>query len=240
MGKLSSVLAIARMYSAWSRRSRLWVVNQLIIPFSIYIMFSLLLGRGFEVNALIGGLVALAWNYGTTALSQQVFSYRYHYKFLDMFIASPVTPSIFVIGAALGTLLDALLPAIPIFILATVYVGFNAIKLIPVFLASWFLGSVTGFFEAYRAKSPVRFYAFANLMYYLLTVLPPVYYPVTVIPGIGMYIALLIPTVALSDLARIALSMGNPANLYYDLLVVSLYAVIMIILLVKYIEWREH
>jgi len=217
----------------------LWIVNQLIIPFSVYIMFALLLGRGFEVNALIGGLVSLSWNSGVNALSQQIFSYRHRYRILDMFIASPVTPPIFVAGVALGSLLNALLPAIPVFVLASAYVGHRVLILVPVFLASWILGSVTGFFEAYRAKSPARFYALANILYYLLTIIPPVYYPASAIPGIGMYLALLIPTAALSDLARIALSMSDPANLHYDLVVLSVYTAAMLILLARFAEWRE-
>ncbi|MEM0027729.1 MAG: hypothetical protein QXT53_07380 [Ignisphaera sp.] len=239
MAKLSSILAIARIYSAWFMKSRLWIVNQLIIPMSVYIMFLLVIGRGFEINALIGGLVALAWNAGSNALSQQIFDYRFYYRLLDMFIASSVTPAMFIAGTALGSLLNALLPAIPIFILVVIYKGFGAVSLIPVFLASWILGSVTGFFMACKVRSPARFYALANLLYYLLTILPPVYYPATAIPGIGMYIALLIPTATLSDLARIALSIEEPMNTLYDLTIVIVYTAVMLTLTLRYAEWRE-
>mgnify|MGYP001770672408 CR=1 FL=1 len=239
MAKLSSVLAIARIYSAWFMKSRLWIVNQLVAPMSIYVIFLLVVGRGFEVNALIGGLVALAWNAGVNALSQQVFSYRFYYRLLDMFIASPVTPAVFTAGIALGSLLNALLPAVPVFTLLAIYKGFGVASLIPVFLASWILGSVTGFFMSCKIRSPARFYALANLLYDLLTILPPVYYPARVIPGIGMYIALLIPTAALSDLARIALSIEEPMNMLYDLTIITVYAAIMLTLTLRYAEWRE-
>jgi len=240
LSRINSILAIAKIYSAWFMKSRLWIVNQLIIPISMYIVFLLVIGRGFEINALIGGLIALAWNAGSNALSQQIFSYRSYYRLLDMFIASPVTPTIFIAGTALGALLNALLPALPIFALVIIYKGVDVVILIPVFLLSWILGSITGFFMAYRARSPARFYALANLLYYLLTILPPVYYPASIIPGIGMYIALLIPTATLSDLARISISIEPPLNLYYDLIVIIVYLTVLLTLTLRYAEWREH
>ncbi|RLG80004.1 MAG: hypothetical protein DRO13_04765 [Thermoprotei archaeon] len=71
-------------------------------------------------------------------------------------------------------------------------------------------------------------------------ILPPVYYPATVVPGIGMYIALLIPTATLSDLARILISIELPQNLRYDLAAITIYTISMLVLTIRYAEWREH
>lgn len=235
-----SILAIARFYSAWFFKSRLWIINQLVIPVSMYIVFLLVIGKGFEVNALIGGLITLAWNAGSNALSQQLFAYRFYYRILDMFIASPVTSTRFIAGVSIGALLNALLPSIPILTLLATYIGINMVLLIPLFLLAWLLGSIIGFFMANTVKDPARFSALANLLYYLLTIIPPVYYPANVIPGIGYHISLLIPTATLAELARMVLALTSATTLWYVVAVILVYMAVFLLLAVRYAEWREH
>ena len=209
--KFAQVYAIARIYAAWFVRSKLWLLNQLIIPASMYVVFALTVGRGYEVNALIGGSIAMFWNAGLNALSQQVF----YYRVLDMFIASPVTPAIFAAGVSLGALLNTLLPSIPVLAAIAFHLGVRTASIVPVLLTALLLGSLVGVFMANTMRDLVRFGALANVAYYLLVLLPPVYYPLALVPGNVRGLVLLVPTTALADVTRALGESSHLQSFYY-------------------------
>lgn len=218
--RLLKVLAIARIYSSWFLSSRLWLVNQLIIPFSMYIIFALVVGKGFEIYALIGAIVALSWNAGANAVS-------------------PLHPLQFAFGCGIGALLNATLPAIPIFILIGRYVGVLTTFSIAIFTLSWLLGTLLGFWLGNFAKDPVKLGAFANLLYYLLTVLPPVYYPVSVLPQWASYLALLIPTTSLSHTLSYLMRLNQSPPIAIPISILTVYSLIFTLMALRYSKWRE-
>jgi ABC-2 type transport system permease protein len=207
--KFIRVLAIARIYSSWFLASRLWLVNQLIIPFAMYIIFSLAVGRGFEIYALIGATVSLSWGAGANAVSQQLFHHKYNYRIKDMFVASPLHPLEYALGCGLGALLNAALPAIPVFILLVLYVGQLMIHAVMVFVISWLMGTLLGFWLGNSARDPARLGAAANVLHFLLIMLPPVYYPVSVLPEWASHLALLVPTASLSHILSCQLALAQ-------------------------------
>lgn len=237
--KFLRVVAIARIYSSWFLASKLWIVNQLIIPFSMFIIFTLLIGKGYEIYALIGATIALSWNAGANAVSQQLFSHKYHYRIKDMFVASPLLPIEYALGCGLGALLNATFPAIPVFILMTMYVGGLILHALMVFLLSWFLGTLFGFWLGNFARDPAKLSAIANLLYYLLIMLPPVYYPVSVLPAWASYMTLLVPTASLSHLLSYQFALNQSPHLIVPTLILFLYSMIFTLLAIKYTRWSE-
>ncbi|MDI6856608.1 MAG: ABC transporter permease [Candidatus Thermoplasmatota archaeon] len=185
--KLLRVLSVMRIYSSWFLASKLWIVNQLIIPFSMYIIFALVIGKGFEIYALIGATVTLSWNAGANAVSQQLFFHKHYYRIKDIFVVSPLHPLEYALGCGIGALLNAALPAIPVFVMMAIYVGELIVHAFTVFILSWFLGTLFGFWLGNFARDPAKLSAIANILYNLLIMLPPVYYPVSVLPKWATY-----------------------------------------------------
>lgn len=197
------------------------------------------MGKGYEIYALTGATIALSWNAGANAVSQQLFSHKYHYRIKDMFVASPLHPIEYALGCGLGALLNATFPAIPVFILMTMYVGRLILHVLIVFLLSWFLGTLFGFWLGNFARDPAKLSAIANTLYFLLIMLPPVYYPVTVLPIWASYMALLVPTASLSHLLSYQLALNQSPHVMVPIFILFLYSLIFIILAIKYTEWSE-
>ena len=237
--KFLKVLAITRIYSSWFLTSKLWIVNQLIIPFSMYIIFTLLIGKGFEIYALIGATVSLSWNAGANAVSQQLFFHKHYYRIKDMFVASPLHPLEYALGCGFGALLNAILPAIPVFVLMTVYVGKLIVHAFTVFILSWFLGTLFGFWLGNFARDPGKLSAIANILYSLLIMLPPVYYPVSVFPEWAGYMALLVPTASLSYLLSYQFALNQGPCMIAPIFILLLYSLILMLLTIKYSRWTE-
>jgi ABC-2 type transport system permease protein len=237
--RLLKILAIARIYSSWFLSSKLWLVNQLIIPFAMYIIFSIVVGKGFEIYALVGAIVALPWNAGANATSQQLFAYKHYYRIKDMFVVSALHPLEFALGCGLGALLNAILPVIPIFILMGIYVGILSIFSVAIFLSSWLLGTLFGFWLGNFARDPVKLSSVTNLLYYLLTILPPVYYPVSLLPQWASYLALLIPTTSLSHILSYLIHLNQNPFHTIPFTILTVYAFVFTLMALRYSKWRE-
>jgi len=237
--KLLKVLAVVRIYSSWFLATKLWLVNQLIIPFSMYIIFTLVLGRGYEIYALIGATISLSWNAGANAVSQQLFYHKHSLRIKDMFIASPLDPMEYGLGCGLGALLNSILPAVPVFVLMTTYVSSLIVYAFMVFILSWLLGTLFGFWLGNFAMDRTKLGAITNILYHLLIMLPPVYYPLEVLPEWARYIALLVPPASLAHLMSYQFALSQSPYIITLLIILSSYLVIFTFLALKYTRWRE-
>lgn len=239
MKALISILSIARMLSSWHLRSKLWWINTIITPLSIFIMLKLLT-PGLEIQAIIGGIIALVWNSATNSLPQQLFFYK-RYGLKEIIVASPINPHVFALGAALSVLGSCLAPAFVL--VGLLFAHFQSIPVLTYLLLAliftWFIGSMIGFFISGYATNPIRIGAITNTMSFLLIMMPPVYYPLETLPEILRPIAICIPTVALSFIAKIPLYAISSNHYFQAMSVILIYSIISPILAIKYYKWRE-
>ncbi len=83
----------------------------MIYPLSFYVVLSVMGGVGMGAHALIGALISLIWNSGVGAMPQFLFSHRFT-KLRDMFVAAPIHPLTYMLGAAISVLIASLPPMI--------------------------------------------------------------------------------------------------------------------------------
>jgi len=201
MARLRRVVALARFLAGEYLKVPLAFVSDLIIPLIIFMIVQLTTGRGAE--SLIGILVAVAWASGAFALARKLATYRI-YKLLDVFVASPVTQLEFAVAAALAHLVVLVAPSAVVMAILVALRGApipRVLLLLAWVLACWALGVLFGVIVFNRIADPVKIGSLSNLVNLALILLPPVMYPVDLLPGALQLISQAIPTVALKMVA---------------------------------------
>ncbi|MEM1754497.1 MAG: ABC transporter, partial [Nitrososphaerota archaeon] len=81
-------------------RSPLWLIVMLSYPL-ILVFFINIFAEYAVVDALVGGLISLVVMSGI-AIQADIVWYKVELKFQDMVVASPVSPTIYMVGIAIS------------------------------------------------------------------------------------------------------------------------------------------
>lgn len=175
------------------------------LPASYFIILTLLAGAALGQHAILGAMVSYGVTGGVVSLPQTVVSYRTR-RLHDMIVASPVRPLAYVIGLALSRLVYVAPPLVVVFVIFTLVsdvAWWRVVLLLPVIALAWFVGSVLGFVVARTSDNPASVSAIANMIGYLLVLLPPVYYPLALLPAWLQDVVLIVPTANIAQLLRL-------------------------------------
>lgn len=194
------VYAIAR----FRRLDFYWYLPHSLFPLLLLFLLWRLGGRELGQNVFVGWLVALAASGGVGTLPQFILFYKF-IRLQEMFVAAPLHPLAYMTGVGIY----ALLYALPgwVFIL-TVMIGLGLLPLarVPVVLAAlfltWALACAIGFTIATAVRRIAIISAVATMAWLVLGLMPPVYYPVELIPEPFQWIAWLFPTAHVAQLLR--------------------------------------
>jgi len=179
------------------KNNPMWFIAFSLGPVS-YIFLLYVTGReNAVVYAFIGGLIMsmAASGYGLIA---DIVWYRFNLKLQDMFIATPKSPWTYVLGLALSAYIWAL-PSLALFIV----IGFILDIIRDIFIIGlisvltivlWISISLFVFMLSTFLKTEKHVWPLATVLGLGLSVFPPVYYPVTLVPEGLRYIALTPPT----------------------------------------------
>ncbi|MEM2975180.1 MAG: ABC transporter permease [Candidatus Bathyarchaeia archaeon] len=242
---LKDALTIAWMksYPDIRRNPLLLIIIGMINALPLF--FMVLFSRGeLLIHGLIGAMVSTVSFLGLMSAIQDVAWDRY-VKIREMFVAMPIHPISYAIGAALAPLLVSL-PALFFFICMISWFGnigivSLAFMFMPLILC-WLCMSIIGFFiSTYLQKaSPYMLNNLSNILGFGLIFLPPVYYPEEMLGQLS-WISQLIPTSNVASLIRITLGLApysfeNVVARWITLLVVT---VIVLVLTLMKSRWRE-
>ena len=227
------------------KRMPLFLVNTLAAPFSfLFFIYILTHGAGEAIGfGVAGGLVLTTFSIGTS-LQADMTHFRVDLKLQDMVVASPLRASTYVLGMALSELAFAM-PGIVVFIL----VGFTTLTpdllalpiIVGTLLLIWALGSSLGFFLATYLRDIRETFAIAPLLSLVLSVLPPVYYPVSSIAPQYQWLGYLAPTTDASQLIQGALGITGLSALDWLRaagILIAFTAAFMLLAMFK-AQWRE-
>lgn len=238
MGRVTS---LASFMTKSYLKTPLAFISDLIIPLVIFIIVHLSTEKGFE--SLIGILVAMSWSTGSFALSRKLALYKM-WRLLDMFIASPIKPVELAVAAALAHLAILVIPATIVTIIAMFISGllklgvnilvlvFTVVLIIVSIIISWLLGIFFGLYIYSKLADPLRISSAANVLNLLLILLPPVIYPVSILPQsiqIGtvnlplQLMSTLVPTVSLKLIALHLLGLNTNIPLHIPVIVTIVY-----------------
>ncbi len=225
------------------KRMPLYLVNTLAAPFS-FLFFIYILSSGRAVGfGVAGGLVLTTFSIGTS-LQADMTHFRVDLKLQDMVVASPMRASTYVFGMALSELAFSM-PGIVAFIVVAYATRTPPVYALPVIVATllliWALGSSLGFFLATYLRDIRETFAIAPLLSLVLSVLPPVYYPISAIAPEWQWLGYLAPTADASQLIQGALGITDLAALDWLRaagILVAFAAAFMLLAMFK-AQWRE-
>src|ERR671932_1869350 len=196
----------------WLRRNPLSMVFSAISPFSLLFVLFVVSNGQYIQFAIAGSLVMALVGYGL-ALGQDISFYKTEYKVQDVFVASPVSPLTYMVGLALSELLFGL-PAL--IVLATLVVYFGSVFSIPLLVATilliWGAMSAMGFFlssHMLHMRNATQVISFVNV---ILAVLPPIFYPINIVPEVLRPLAYAVPTTHASLILQYIMGMPTPAG----------------------------
>lgn len=194
--------AVASLTIAWIngvvalRRAPLWVVSYLLMPLALLFFFRIYGNVTMMKMALIGGIIMIAMSNGISILGDAAF-FRIHVKYQDLLIATPIRPMSYVMGLSLSMLVFAS-PGLALFVVLASLAGLMtaefALALAACVIAVWTTSSLMGFTISTLFKSLRHVWPMASILSMVLSLLPPIYYPATVLPQGLQWVGALAPT----------------------------------------------
>jgi len=224
-------------------RTPLWVGVYLVTPLSIIFFLSLFAPPSAIDEAYVGGLVMVVITNGLGLLGDAVF-FKSETKFQDMVVASPVSPISYMFGLAFSELVYSFPGVVLLFVLIALrglMSPAGAIGLVVASALAWAMSVSLGFFLSTMIREMRHVYAMSSLLATLLSFLPPVYYPISLVPEGIRWLAYLAPTTHVALLAKGSLgiaSMSAP-SIVLSWAVLLGYTILFVFLATRKARWRE-
>ena len=186
------------------RTQPLYLLGVLASPLSFLFFITIASSGGLLLYGIAGGMVLTMVSIGTS-LQTDMSHYRQDLKLQDLVVASPVEAPVYVAGMALSELVYSL-PGVVVFAilwgLFAPVTWITVVTVVPVLLLVWAFASGLGFTLATYFADVRETFIFSTLVSLGLSVIPPVYYPVSKLPASLQPFAYLSPTTYAADLMR--------------------------------------
>jgi len=212
-------------------------------PFTILFILFVAGERTAFAYGLAGAITMTVTQQGLF-LGSDLTSLKIEHKFQSMVVASPVSPFTYMFSVALSELAFAA-PAVVVLlaIISNSVTGFGLLALLEivvVILLTWVTTSSIGFFLStyvLNTRSAFLTVAFISI---ILSVLPPVFYPISILPAPLRPLAELIPTTHASILIRSVIGMPPDSfQILVSWLALPVFTLAFLSLALLKARWRE-
>jgi ABC-2 type transport system permease protein len=168
----------------WLRRYPASITFTAMIPFAFLFIVFVIGGGQYTHMAFAGSLVSAAAGYGL-ATGNNIITWKVDYKMQDIFVASPVSSFTYMAGIALAELLFGLPAFVILAVLVVIFSSnflYSTAIVIATLLLVWASASSIGYFISTRATHPRFVESFIAFLRIAIVVVPPVFYPVSIVP----------------------------------------------------------
>ena len=225
----------------WVWRSPAAAIVPLLQPFFFLYFLHVIAPRELFPLQVAGAMLFSTQNIGSWCLSDSAV-FRIELRLQDIFVASPVDKVRYLVGIAFSNLIPAM-PAIVvlgiILSMVTPVSLFGWIVLIACILTIWILYSAIGIAVSSRLRSQREVWPVGNLIFTLLGILSPLYYPISRLPSGWGEIARLLPATYAALLVQGALGLEPSTNFAVDGGLLILSAAVGLVAAWWLYEWRE-
>lgn len=225
------------------RTQPLYLINIVASPLSFLFFVYIASGGKLLDYGLAGGMLMTMLSIGTS-LQTDISHYKQDLKLQDVVVASPVEAPTYVAGLALSELVYSL-PGMGVFVALWIYYGWaslgGAATLLLVLLLVWAFASTLGFTLATFFQDVRETFVFSSIISLALSVLPPVYYPISALPPFAQKLAYLSPTTYAADLLHSAVGLPAPSfwSAVTDWSALIGFSVVLLLLASWKARWRE-
>ena len=221
-------------------RNPLFIAFVFSTPFTLlFVLFVASNGAALQYG-LAGALTMVTTELGLF-VGTDLASYKLQNKFQDIVVASPVSPLVYMFGVALSELIFGA-PALVVLFALMAGQGASTVSLIAalgVVLLLWVTTSSLGFFFSAYAPNTQNAFIINGFITTMLSVLPPVYYSMNVVPKFLQPLAEIVPTTEASALFQGTMGLGYAVTPVWGFAVLLAATVIMLLLVSFRMRWRE-
>lgn len=227
----------------WVWRSPAAAIVPLLQPFFFLYFLRMISPAEYFPLQVAGAMLFSTQNIGSWCLSDSAV-FRIELRLQDIFVASPHDKLRYLFGVGFSNLIAAM-PALVVLgvILAMVtpvsIIGW--VVIVACILIIWILYSAIGIAVSSRLRSPREVWPVGNLIFTLLGILSPLYYPLAAVPAAWQQVARLLPATYAALLVQAALGLGSvdPGNVALDAGLLLLSAFVGLLIAWRLYQWRE-
>jgi ABC-2 type transport system permease protein len=230
-------------------RSPLVFVALFLTPLSFLFFIYVLAPRAELPFGVVGGLLFTCLFTGSGMMNDCAYL-RLERQMQQVFITSPLRPLSWVLGMALSELVFTI-PALVLFsvvLFLVVPIGLlSFVALVGVIFLTWLLATSLGFLLSTFFRTLREIWPIGMVVFTTLSVLPPVFYPLGVIPSSFRWVAYIAPSTFASQLAANAAGLPTasvPASAVLSSTIGQLLGLILLTALfigvaMRFARWRE-
>ncbi|HEW64207.1 ABC transporter permease [Fervidicoccus fontis] len=226
-----------------ARRNPLWIISNLIPPITFLILMKIYARPEMMEYALIGGFIMIIASNAIGLMGDTVF-YKREVKFQDMIVASPMTPVAYMFGLVLSGAFFSI-PGITLFLILMAYYHLLSFVAFGVIILSSILSLVAlsglAFTLATFVKEPRFVWPLSGILSFLISVLPPVYYPWILLNKWLAVISMFIPSSSAAALFQkhLGLTSSLPMNELFIWIILIVESLLLLEVAMKLSNWRE-
>lgn len=224
---------------AWLKRGPTYAIANLAIPLALLFLIGLITNGKLIPYAVAGGMIVIVSENTLIGVGDNAFK-RLELRLQDLLVATPIGPIDYLLGTALGyfifTMPGILLYLVlgvyfQIFTLATFLVTFVLVALLSIMIMSF------AFWLSTLIQHMRNVWGFVSILSVLFTVLPPVFYPYTILPTWLLGIFMVSPATPAAMIVQgiTGLAPFNPLAVVWFAIEFVIYTA----LGVKFVKWRQ-
>ncbi len=219
------------------------LISTVLSPLSLLLVITFVSEGALFGTAIQGGLIMIFFSSGI-ALQSDLAHLKNDFKLQDMIVSSPTTSRTYIAGMALAEIVYSLPGLVILVILAGVYLQPTFVEAIIIFIVLMLMFAVSiaiGFMLSTISNDVIQSYAFSRLLSLLFATIPPVYYPITLVPFPWNYIAYLSPTTYAAEIMHAATGFIDISlsNLVIDWVVLLAVSGVIFFIAVKKNRWKD-
>lgn len=231
------------------QRSPIMFIAMLLTPLSFLFFLYVIAPHAVLPFGILGGILFSSIYTGNGMLNDCAYM-RLERQLQQVFITSPLRPMSWVLGIGLGELAFTV-PAIVVFLaflsLAVPIGPLTVLALIGVILLTWLLSIALGFLISTFFRQLREIWPIGMVVFTVLSVLPPIFYPLVAIPGDIRWVAFIAPTTFASQLADRAAGLPVPAipnapaltSIPVEIVGLIALSVLFTVMAMRLARWRE-
>jgi ABC-2 type transport system permease protein len=224
---------------SWIRDSPWSIVANVITPICLLVIIYLISGGKLVAYAIVGGVIAIIASSTLTSTGQSAM-FRLEFRIQDLIIATRVSMLDYILGFVVANLVFTS-PGIVLFtIFSIVFHLFTIQRFLTTVAVALLLALATtsiAVFVGSKIRRTVGMWSISGILSALFTLLPPTFYPYTVLPKIALYILAISPVTPAAIILQGAYGLG-PVNLFAPFLLVA-EVIIYIFIARTFGRWRE-
>ncbi|HME18512.1 MAG TPA: ABC transporter permease [Nitrososphaerales archaeon] len=221
-------------------RNPLFIAFVFTSPFTLLFILFVASGGAALAYGLAGALTMVTAELGLF-VGTDLASYKIQNKFQDIVVASPVSPLVYMFGVALSELAFGS-PALLVLFGLMAWHGASLAVLVTtlgVVMLLWVTTTAIGFFFSAYAPNTQNAFIINGFITTILSVLPPVYYSISILPPVLVPLAEILPTTEAAVLFQGAIGLGYSVNPVFSFAVLLAATAILLLLVSFKMRWRE-